>query len=170
MLHIAGVTPEADLPVATDADHLEITANDFAQVWAEFNKGDAKVDLVALGSPHFSQTECEAFAALIAGKTVHADVTAIITLGRGTLAKIRSNGTAAILEAAGVTIVPDICWCSISEPVFPPSAKVLMTNSGKYAHYAPGLSNRAVRFGSLAQCMETALSGTATAAPPAWIG
>ena len=50
-----------------------------------------------------------------------------------------------------------------------PQAKVLMTNSGKYAHYAPGLSNRSTRFGSLAHCAATAQSGTAPTAPPAWI-
>ena len=73
------------------------------------------------------------------------------------------------LEAAGVKIIPDLCWCSISEPVFPPQTKVLMTNSGKYAHYAPGLSNRTVRFGSLAQCAESTRTGLAPATPPAWI-
>lgn len=103
------------------------------------------------------------------GRTVHPDVTTIITVGRGTLASIAENGVQARLQAAGVKILPDLCWCSISEPVFPPSARVLMTNSGKYAHYAPGLSNRAVRFGSLAQCAEAACSGQASSALPAWI-
>ena len=43
-----------------------------------------------------------------------------------------------------------------------------MTNSGKYAHYAPGLSGRAVRFGSLADCMAAARTGRAPG-PPAWL-
>jgi len=58
-----------------------------------------------------------------------------------------------------VQVVTDLCWCSISEPVFPPGARTLMTNSGKYAHYAPGLSGRAVRFGSLADCVTAAVTG-----------
>jgi predicted aconitase len=67
-----------------------------------------------------------------------------------------------------VTIVPDLCWCSISEPVFPRAARILMTNSGKYAHYAPGLCGRQVCFGSLADCAHAAATG---AAPhmPAWL-
>jgi len=82
---------------------------------------------------------------------------------------IAASGVQARLAAAGVRIVPDLCWCSISEPVFPPAARVLMTNSGKYAHYAPALSNRAVRFGSLRQCADTARSGIAPGCPPPWI-
>jgi predicted aconitase/predicted aconitase with swiveling domain len=169
MLHIAGVTPEADLPVAKNAATVRIGVQDFAKLWNQFNAGPQKIDLVALGSPHFSQAECKTFAALIAGRQVHKDVTAIITLGRATLEAIRQDGTAGRLEAAGVKIVPDLCWCSISEPVFPPQAQVLMTNSGKYAHYAPGLSKRAVRFGSLAQCAAAAQSGRTTADRPGWM-
>ncbi|KJS41189.1 MAG: hypothetical protein VR71_19895 [Roseovarius sp. BRH_c41] len=169
MMHIKGITPEADMPPTPDADHARITAADFAQAWQGFNQGADKVDLVALGSPHFSAAECAAFADLMEGRQVNPAVATIITLGRGTLAAITANGVKARLEAAGVTIVPDICWCSISEPVFPPSAEVLMTNSGKYAHYAPGLSNRAVRFGSLEQCAMTAQSGMAPTTPPPWI-
>ncbi|WP_339672467.1 aconitase family protein [uncultured Roseovarius sp.] len=169
MMHIKGITPEADMPPAPEADHARITVQDFAQAWQGFNQGADKVDLVALGSPHFSAAESAVFADLMEGHHVHPDVTTIITLGRGTLTTITANGVKARLEAAGVTIVPDICWCSISEPVFPPSAEVLMTNSGKYAHYAPGLSNRAVRFGSLAQCAQTAQTGTAPINPPPWI-
>jgi len=169
MLHIAGITPEAAIPPAPDADTVAIGPVDFARAWAGFNTAPDRVDLVALGSPHFSAAECAAFAGLMDGARVHPDVTAIITLGRATLAAIAANGVQARLAAAGVTLVPDLCWCSISEPVFPPSARVLMTNSGKYAHYAPGLSDRAVRFGALAHCADAARTGRAPIAPPAWI-
>ncbi|MBE9639947.1 aconitase X [Salipiger mangrovisoli] len=169
MLHIAGITPEAELAPAPEADRIAITPADFARLWREFNKGAEKVDLVAFGSPHFSESECAALADLMDGRTVHPEVAAIVTLGRGSLAAITASGVKARLEAAGLTLVPDLCWCSISEPVFPPSAEVLMTNSGKYAHYAPGLSNRAVRFGSLADCAETACIGRAPGVPPRWI-
>ncbi|WP_226553839.1 cis-3-hydroxy-L-proline dehydratase [Celeribacter naphthalenivorans] len=169
MLHIAGITPEADLAPASDADHVTIDPADFAQLWQGFNQGAAKVELVALGSPHFSTSECSAFADLMDGTRVHPNVTTIITLGRQSLAEITASGVKARLEGAGVKIVPDLCWCSISEPVFPPSAETLMTNSGKYAHYAPGLSQRAVRFGSLAQCADTARTGKAPEHPPLWI-
>ncbi len=73
----------------------------------------------------------------------------IITLARDVLAQLKAEGSAAVLEAAGVTLVADLCWCSITEPVFPPAARSILTNSGKYAHYAHGLSGREVRLGGL---------------------
>lgn len=169
MLHIAGITPEGLRPAAPDADTVALTAQDFADAWQRLNRGAAQVDLVALGSPHFSAAECATFAALMAGSQPAPAVSVIVTVGRGTRQQIERNGVAARLSAAGVTIVSDLCWCSISEPVFPSQAMVLMTNSGKYAHYAPGLSGRAVRFGSLAECAQAARTGLAPSSPPDWI-
>lgn len=169
MLHLAGVTPEGGLPPAPGADRARITRADFAEAWRGFNGGGGKVDLVSLGSPHFSLAETRAFAALMEGSRCHPEVAAIITLGRATLAAAREEGLYARLEKAGVQLVPDICWCSISEPVLPPRARVLMTNSGKYAHYAPGLCGREVRFGSLADCATAAQSGKAPEDLPTWL-
>jgi predicted aconitase len=93
----------------------------------------------------------------------------IVTAGRDTILAVRADGTLERLRESGVQVVPDICWCSISEPVFPPQTKALMTNSGKYAHYGPGLSGRAVRFGSLADCVEAAVAGRVPARLPRWL-
>ncbi|MDW4549059.1 aconitase family protein [Defluviimonas sp. D31] len=169
MLHVAGITPEAGLAPAPGADEARITRADLARTWAQFNAGPPEVDLVAFGSPHFSAAECRKLADLVVGHHCHPGTAAIVTLGRDTLAATRADGTLARLEAAGIRIVPDLCWCSISEPVFPPAARTLMTNSGKYAHYAPALSGRAVRFGSLADCVAAALTGRAPDTPPDWL-
>ena len=83
----------------------------------------------------------------------------IVTVGQNVLADITADGTLTRLQAFGAQVIPDICWCSITEPVLPPAARTVMTNSGKYAHYAPGLSGRQVRFGSLAACMDAATNG-----------
>ncbi|MCW3783149.1 cis-3-hydroxy-L-proline dehydratase [Defluviimonas salinarum] len=169
MLHVAGITPEAGLAPAPGADTVRITRADLARSWAKFNSGPSEVDLVAFGSPHFSAAECRKLADLVDGRHCHPGTAAIVTLGRDTLAATRADGTLGRLEAAGIRIVPDLCWCSISEPVFPPAARTLMTNSGKYAHYAPALSGRAVRFGSLADCVAAALTGRASDTPPDWL-
>ncbi|MBT9386067.1 hypothetical protein KM176_19500 [Pseudooceanicola sp. CBS1P-1] len=52
---------------------------------------------------------------------------------------------------------------------WPIGARVLMTNSGTYAPKALGLTDRAVRFGSLAHCAVTACRGPAPATLPRWI-
>ncbi len=169
MLHIAGITPEASGALDADADALRIGAADLAEAWRQFNAAPAEVDLIALGSPHFSLPECRALDAAMAGRRRREGTQVIATVGQHVLDAIRADGTLASLEASGVQVVPDICWCSISEPVFPPSARVLMTNSGKYAHYAPGLSSREVRFGALADCAEAAITGIAPDQPPGWL-
>jgi predicted aconitase len=166
MLHVAGVTPEAD-KVAPAADHVRITRADMAAGWRVLNDGPATIELVAIGSPHASLLECRALADALAGRRVK--VATIVTAGRAVMDKARAEGTLDRLTGAGVQVLPDLCWCSISEPVFPPGTRALMTNSGKYAHYGPGLSGRAVRFGGLAACAEAAVTGHAPQALPGWL-
>ena len=169
LLHVAGVTPEGDLDPAHDAAQARMTVGDLAAAWERFNAGPANVDLVALGSPHLSLEETRRFAALMSGQAKHPDTSVIVTLGRDILSKARAEGLAASLEASGVRLISDLCWCSIIEPVFPRDARTLMTNSGKYAHYAPGLSGRNVRFGSLSDCAAAARTGVAPSERPEWL-
>jgi len=96
-------------------------------------------------------------------------VSVIVTAGRDTIAAARAEGTLARLQTSGVEVLPDLCWCSISRPVFPERAKVVLTDSGKYAHYGPGLSGCTVRLGTLEDCAEAALTGRAPPRLPAWL-
>ena len=166
MLHIEGVTPEADL-ISPNADHGQITCADMAAGWRLLNDGPETVELIAIGSPHASLLECRALADALAGRQT--TIATIVTAGRQVMQDARADGTLSRLEASGVQVLPDICWCSISEPVFPPGTRALMTNSGKYAHYGPGLSGRAVRFGSLGDCASAALTGHAPRTLPHWL-
>ncbi len=167
MLHVEGVTPEA-FHVAPEADVVRITRKDMVQAWELLNDGPETVELVAIGSPHASILECRALAEALAGRK--AVVATIVTAGRKVMEAAQAEGTLARLTSSGVQVLPDLCWCSISEPVFPPGTRALMTNSGKYAHYGPGLSGREVRFGSLAACAEAAVTGRAPKVLPAWLG
>ena len=167
MLHIEGVTPEADGAAASDHDHTAITRADMTAAWRMFNDGPAEIDLVAIGSPHASASECRALADALGGRKLHEGVVVIVTAGRDVMAE--TGDVLARLRASGVQVLPDLCWCSISEPVFPPKTRTLITNSGKYAHYGPGLSGRTVRFGNLADCIEAALTGRVPQRLPAWL-
>ncbi|MBZ7926931.1 aconitase X [Ensifer adhaerens] len=169
MLHVEGVTPEADGAAAEDADHTTITRADMTDAWSLLNEGPAEVELVAIGSPHASLEECRALAVAFDGRKRESNVAVIVTAGRDAIAAAREEGLLSRLEASGIQVLPDLCWCSISEPVFPTKTRALMTNSGKYAHYGPGLSGRSVRFGSLADCVEAALTGRVPARLPAWL-
>lgn len=169
MLHVRGHTPQGALPLAQPHAQFTITRADLAQLWQTLNTGSEQVDLVAIGSPHASLAECRAFADLLGQSQCHSATDTILTVGRQTLAALKSEGTLAKLQNAGAQVLPDLCWCSITEPVFPPTAAVLMTNSGKYAHYGTGLSGRKIRFGSLKDCARTAITGHAKASLPGWL-
>ncbi|KPF41983.1 aconitase X [Rhizobium sp. AAP43] len=173
MFHIAGVTPEAK--DAQDFRSLAlrevvVTHAELRQAWGELNGAEVgSVDLISLGNPHFSVTEIASLAALCIGRTKHPDVAIIVTCGRWTLEEATRAGHVEELEGFGVQFVTDTCWCMIVEPLIPRHVKTIMTNSGKYAHYGPGLTGRGLRFGSLSACVEAAASGQDTGAIPAWI-
>lgn len=169
MLHVEGVTPEAEGAAAKDADRTSITRADMAAAWSLLNDGPEEVELVAIGSPHASLEECRALATAFDGRKRDSNVAVIVTAGRDAITAARDEGLLARLEESGIQVLPDLCWCSISEPVFPTKTRALMTNSGKYAHYGPGLSGRAVRFSNLADCVEAALTGRVPARLPAWL-
>lgn len=166
MLHVEGVTPEAQL-LSPAADTAVLDRAAMRAGWHSLNAETETVDLIAIGSPHAALAECRALARALDGRRVA--VSTIVTAGRAVIAQAQTEGTLGALERSGVQVLPDLCWCSISEPLFPPGARALMTNSGKYAHYGPGLSGRAVRFGPIAACAEAALTGRAPHRLPDWL-
>jgi predicted aconitase/predicted aconitase with swiveling domain len=169
MLHVEGITPEAGNPVDAGADRVVITRAQLAEGWDRLNEGPKEVELVAIGSPHASLAECRALADGLAGRRRKREVAVIITAGRQVIAAAEADGTMATLRASGVDVIPDLCWCSISRPVFPVETKTVVTTSGKYAHYGPGLSGCAVRLGTLEDCIGAALTGRAPPRRPIWL-
>lgn len=175
LFHIAGITPEAidpeqvlEMEVSIPVETIRL--KDLLVSWRELNSArDSRVDVVSLGNPHFSLSEFAHLARLCLGRRKHPEVVLAITCGRAVLERAREAGHIAVIEAFGATLVTDTCWCMLGEPVIPPGAKTLMTNSGKYAHYAPGLVGRKVHFASLAECVDTACSATASGRLPAWL-
>ena len=169
MLFIDGHTPGDELSNIQQMDKFKITREHLATLWKDFNTADIKVDLVAIGSPHASLSECRNFVKFFNGKSCNPNVKTIITVGRDVLSQVKEEGILEELKRAGIQVVSDICWCSITEPIFPYNTSVIMTNSGKYAHYAHGLTGRKTRFGSLEDCAKTAQSGLANSDLPYWL-
>ncbi|MFT0183551.1 aconitase X [Pseudomonas benzopyrenica] len=173
LFHLVGVTPEAPTLAAVAAPELEvedIELADLRRAWAELDSATSReVQLVALGNPHFSAEECQRLAELCRGRYKHPGVALVITLGRDVREAAGRNGSLAELEAFGAQLVGDTCWCMLGEPLVPPQALTLLTNSGKFAHYGPGLTGRELRFAGLAACVEAACTGLAPAGPPSWL-
>ena len=176
MFHLAGITPEA-----VGAKHycdqtgmlnsaIKISRGELLTSYHELNSATSPVvDAVCLGNPHFSLSECEKLAALCKGRTKHADTKIMVTMGRAVYENATKAGLISSLEGFGVQFITDTCWCMIVDPLIPPEAKTLMTNSGKYAHYGPALVNRGIYFDTLAACVDAACNGTHKSNIPDWL-
>ena len=163
LFHIVGVTPEASTLEAacqgnTDVKRVPITMAMLRGAWRELTKATGeKLDMVILGSPHFSIAEFKQLAPLVAGKKVHPDVKFLITSSRAMTMLAHKAGIAQTLKEFGAQLTVDTCI--LVSPMLPPEIKCLMTNSAKYAYYAPGLLNTEITFGSLEDCVNSAVVG-----------
>jgi predicted aconitase len=163
LFHIAGVTPEApDLATALGGAHAQETVRVTpamavdAQARLSTTERPDRIDAVAIGSPHLSLDEFAALDRLIAGRRLTVPVHACT--GRHVVAALDRDGMRKRLEGLGVVVVADTCV--VVTPILPDNASgVLMTNSGKFAHYAPGNTGYGVLYGSLADCVESAVTG-----------
>ena len=122
--------------------------------------------MVVLGSPHFSLAEFRQLAPLLEGRHAHPDVKFLVTSSRAMTHLARQAGYLEPLEAFGGKVTVDTCI--LATPMLPPEIQTLMTNSAKYAYYAPGMLDTRVAFGSLADCVHSAVAGRVTRDESLW--
>jgi predicted aconitase/predicted aconitase with swiveling domain len=175
MFHIVGITPEAR--TVEDATGFPssvrrhvVSVDKLKETWIELNDAETSdVDLVALGNPHFSLTECERLAALCAERKKSDNVSVIITCGRDVFEKAKAAGHVKTIREFGGQFMNDTCWCLIGQPVVAPEVRNILTNSAKYAHYGPAAVSRGFHFGSLKRCVNAACDGYVETAYPGWL-
>ncbi len=163
MFHAVGITPEAPTldeafcgvepseKIVVDLEMLKDKLGSMSTV------PDGKIDVVALGSPHYSLAEFDTLLKLLADSTLDSDVQFIVCTNRLALIELKKRGWLEILDSAGVQVVVDTCV--VVAPIARVQEGVLMTNSGKFAHYAPGNIGLQVVFGSLEECLRSAEIG-----------
>jgi len=157
MFHAEGITPEAGDAVLAGAPEISVSLHDLIALREQINTANQEaIDLVCLGNPHFSLAECARLSQLCKGRSKRKGVDLLVTLSRYVYGQAKAAGYVGPLEAFGVRFIRDTCWCMLGAPVVPESNLAIMTNSGKFAHYAPGLINRPVYFGSLSECVDAA--------------
>jgi hypothetical protein len=161
LFHIVGVTPEAPtLEAATGGRPVEVVAVDLPALRAAraelTTAPGAGLDLVVLGSPHFSLTEFRRLAPLLHGRR-HPDVRFLVTTSRAVAHLAKEAGLLDPLDSFGGQVTVDTCI--LASPMLPPEVRRLMTNSGKYAYYAPGLLGTEVAYGGLEECVNSARAG-----------
>ncbi len=174
LYHMVGVTPEA--PTLKSAfqgrepeGKFEITTGDLRAARLELTTAQGEhLDMVALGCPHFSIDEFKKLAGLVAGKKAHPQVLFHITTNRLQLEQAEQEGLLEPLRKFGARFTTDTCI--LATPMLNPEIKNLMTNSGKYAYYSPGMLKAEVSYGSLADCVRSAITGRVVLDDSIWDG
>ena len=115
------------------------------------------IGTVSLGTPHASLAELRAVDRELAGERPAAGVELLVSTARQLLAEAEEEGLARRLRGLGVELLVDTC--SYIAPVLRPSPLPAMTDSGKWAFYAPGNIGVDVVFGSLRECIRSAVEG-----------
>ncbi|KAL2819583.1 hypothetical protein BDW59DRAFT_181652 [Aspergillus cavernicola] len=160
MCHIAGVTPEASQFNPVGLKRIPCNEENIRSALNELTTAtDDTVGLVSLGNPHFSLEEFTHLSRLCDGHHKAESVQMIITTNRQVYAAACIAGYVSIVEAFGANILTDTCWCMLGESIVDSTVRNLMTNSAKYAHYAPGIVHRGVHFGTLSECVTAAERG-----------
>lgn len=167
LFHAIGVTPEAStLEEAFQGEApeqiIDIHNSDLLAARADLSTAEegARLDWVVLGCPHFSFAEFEQLVVLIQanqGRSVHPNVKFIVTSNQVAYSLLQRGDLLGVLMDFGIQITLDTCV--FHTPLIPSDAKVMMTNSGKCAYYAPGELGLKVAFGSMADCVRSALEG-----------
>lgn len=161
LFHVVGVTPEAPtVQAATGGGEVPHLVVDAASIQAARERlstvrGDDGVDAIAIGSPHLSADELRALAGAVGDRRVRLPFFA--HTARDTLRELEDVGVAQALTDAGIQIVVDTCV--VVTPILPAAGGVLMTSSGKFAHYGPANTGYEVVYGSVEECVETAVTG-----------
>ena len=174
LFHVVGVTPEA--PTLSDACQGEPVEETFAltprQIVAArdaLSSTEAgRLSAVCIGTPHFSIDEFAALTPLLEGERVHPSVRFYITTSRFVRAELERRGWLDVCESAGAEVLVDSCI--YFPPIMDGTTGTVMTNSAKWAHYAPTSLGARVVFASLTECARSAIAGHVERDERLWSG
>jgi predicted aconitase len=153
LYHIAEVTPEARAGSVLLSGAQRIVIDDLTPGYAALSGEGTHIDVVSIGCPHASPLEIGQVARAVAGKRLK---TALwVTTARAIRERLAAevNG----IESAGGRVVADTCM--VVAPVEQLGFRTMATNSAKMAFYARSHADLQVRFGTIEQCVEAALTG-----------
>ncbi|HXG55571.1 MAG TPA: aconitase X [Vicinamibacterales bacterium] len=164
LFHAVGITPEA--PTTPDACGgstpqavRDITPADIRGTLARLSTvpDGSPITAVCLGTPHFSLDEWNRLLPILHAVQPAQGVPIYVNTGRATLQALERAG---LHDAfAQFHVIPVTDTCTYLTPVLRQTNGVVMTNSGKWAHYAPGNIGVQVAFGEMEDCVHSAAAG-----------
>lgn len=173
LFHIVGVTPEAQTiemcfqgkePQEVLEIFPEMIHDAVQRIWTI---KDNMVDLVVLGCPHFSFIEFRELARLMENNKVHSSITFWVFTSRAIYLWIKDCRILEGLKSSGVMVFTD--GCPLQYPKKEWHFNSAMTNSVKFAHYCYSQTGLNVGYGSLEDCVNTAIQGKICRRHSQWI-
>ncbi len=163
MFHAIGITPEAaTLSAATagaEVPEIRVGLEQLRAAREELSTAGAdELGAVSVGTPHASVAELERLIGLLGGGArVHERIRFYVNTGRDVMHEAERRGWIGTLDAAGVQVVTDTC--TYIAPILGEVRGAVMTDSAKWAWYAPGNIGVDVVMGSLEDCVLSAMAG-----------
>ena len=173
LFHMIGITPEALTRKAAfqgndPEETIIVTMDMLRESRRELTHTDTgELDIVVLGSPHFSLAEFKQLARLVNSKRKNKDTKFLVTSSRAVTQLAKQAGFLDPIEEFGAQFTVDTCI--LTTPMLPAEMKYLMTNSAKFAYYTPGLLDKKITFGSLKDCVDSAIEGKVVRDESAWM-
>ncbi|MDQ3447794.1 MAG: aconitase X catalytic domain-containing protein [Chloroflexota bacterium] len=164
LVHVVGTTPEA----ATLNDALggrpplrtiDVGPDDLRAAVGELTGSDVGGPLraVSVGTPHLSLEGFERLTPMLAATRIHSGVTFYVSTGRDVLRRVEERGWLPVFQAPGIRLVVDTC--TYIAPILGPDETLAMTDSAKWAWYAPGNLGITTAFGTMEDCVRSAAAG-----------
>ena len=164
LFHAVGITPEAptrDIALGGAAPEaiVDLGPAEVRDALARLSTvpDGSPIAAVCLGTPHFSQAEWRRLALLLRQIQPGRGVPVYVNTGRATLDAVRAEGLIEGLEAYG--LIPVVDTCTYVTAILRRLEAAAMTDSGKWALYAPGNLGCEVAFGDLVDCVASAAAG-----------
>ncbi|GLQ78764.1 hypothetical protein GCM10007881_22800 [Mesorhizobium huakuii] len=164
LFHAVGITPEANTP--DEAFHgrapeetIRISQADIDHALSRLSgvADGTPLAAVSLGTPHFSHEEWMRLLPMLREAAPGRGIPIYVNTGRATLTRLQEEGALTGMEAFGLIPVADTCTYVTS--ILERLDGVVMTNSGKWAHYAPGNIGVTVAFAEMVDCIRSAAAG-----------
>lgn len=152
LFHAPGSTPESPGELGL-LPSFRVGPDEVAEMRDLLSTHAGPVQAVSLGGPHYSVAEMRSLAEMLAGREVR--LPTYVNTSRAVVA-IATESVAEV-ETCGVQVVTDTC--TYLAPIMAPGVKAAMTDSSKWAYYAPANLGIEVVFASTSECVEAAIRG-----------
>lgn len=164
LFHVVGVTPEAATVTeafqgAAPEQVVSIGPDDIRQALTNLSTvpDGSPISAVCLGTPHFSRDEWDRLLPMLRAVAPTRGVPIYVNTGRETLEGLTADGSLEGIDGFGLVPVADTC--TYVTAIMQKLQGAVMTNSGKWAHYAPGNLGCDVSFGAMEDCIASAAAG-----------